>query len=160
MAWQVIIGRVALRDLERIRDFIARDNPAAAVSFCQKLLDRAEALREFPERGGHLKERPRCTFLGCRLLSDHLSRGSGSGDSRDPPLLAWRAGAPPIAEQRRVLGDVGEAFTSSFWNFILHPSSFLISRSPLARRSLGEGGRPLTSVLCLSACQRFSFALS
>ena len=42
--------RVALRDLERIRDFIARDNPAAAVSFCQKLLDRAEALREFPER--------------------------------------------------------------------------------------------------------------
>jgi len=62
VAWQVIIGRVALRDLYRIRDFIARDNPAVAVSFCQKLLDRAEALREFPERGGHLRERPGARF--------------------------------------------------------------------------------------------------
>jgi toxin ParE1/3/4 len=62
VAWRIVIGRVALRDLHRIRDFIARDNPAAAVSFCQKLLDRAEALREFPERGGHLRERPSARF--------------------------------------------------------------------------------------------------
>jgi plasmid stabilization system protein ParE len=62
VAWQVIIGRVALRDLQRIRDFIARDNPTVAVSFCQRLLDRAEALREFPELGGHLRERPGARF--------------------------------------------------------------------------------------------------
>jgi plasmid stabilization system protein ParE len=62
VAWKVIIGRVALRDLHRIGDFIARDDPTAAVSFCQKLLDRAEALREFPERGGHLSERPGARF--------------------------------------------------------------------------------------------------
>ena len=62
MAWQVILGRVALRDLQGIRDFIAREDPHAAVSFCQKLLDRAEALREFPERGGHLRERPGARF--------------------------------------------------------------------------------------------------
>ena len=70
MAWQVIVGRVALRYLHRIRDFIARDNPAAAVSFCQKLLDRAEALREFPERGGHLRERPgaRFSIVGSYLI--------------------------------------------------------------------------------------------
>ena len=62
MNWKVIVGRVALRDLEGIRDFIARDDPAAAVSFCGKLLGHAEGLRVFPERGGHLKERPGARF--------------------------------------------------------------------------------------------------
>lgn len=62
MGWTVIIGRVALRDLDRIRDFIARDDPAAAVTFCGKLLDQAEGLRMFPDRGGHLKERPGARF--------------------------------------------------------------------------------------------------
>ncbi len=76
MTWQVIIGRVALRDLQRIRDFIARDNPAAAVSFCQKLLDRAETLREFPERGGHLRERPGARFsvVGSYLIIYRVDR--------------------------------------------------------------------------------------
>ena len=62
MAWKVIIGHVALRDLEGIRDFIARDDPAAAVSFGAKLLSHAEGLRMFPDRGGHLKERPGARF--------------------------------------------------------------------------------------------------
>ena len=57
MACEVIVGRVALRDLERIREFISKDDPAAALSFCRKLLDQAEGLRTLPERGGHLKER-------------------------------------------------------------------------------------------------------
>lgn len=62
MAWKVTVGRGALRDLDGIRDFIARDDPAAAVSFCRKLLDQAEGLRLFPDRGGHLKERPGARF--------------------------------------------------------------------------------------------------
>lgn len=62
MAWQVSIGRVARRDLEGIRDFIARDDPAAALSFCGKLLDHAEGLRLFPDRGGHLREKPGARF--------------------------------------------------------------------------------------------------
>jgi len=62
VTWKVVLGRVALRDLQNIRDFIARDNPAAATSFCRRLLDRARALREFPDRGGHLKERPGARF--------------------------------------------------------------------------------------------------
>lgn len=62
MTWKVVIGRVALRDLHRIHDFIACDDPQAAASFCRKLLDRAETLREFPDRGGHLKERPGARF--------------------------------------------------------------------------------------------------
>ena len=62
MAWKVIIGRVALRDLDGIREFIARDDPAVAVSFCRKLIDHAEGLRVFPDRGGHLQERPGARF--------------------------------------------------------------------------------------------------
>jgi plasmid stabilization system protein ParE len=62
VAWKVIIGRVALRDLDRIRDFIAQENASAAISFCGKLLDHAEGLRVFPDRGGHLKERPEARF--------------------------------------------------------------------------------------------------
>lgn len=62
MAWKVIIGRVAMRDLERIRLFIARDDPAAALALCQKLLDQAGSLRFFPERGGRLRERPGARF--------------------------------------------------------------------------------------------------
>ncbi len=52
-----------MRDLHRIRDFIARDNPHAAVTFCQTLLDHAERLSQFPERGGRIAER-----LGARFL--------------------------------------------------------------------------------------------
>jgi len=39
--YEVIIARSALRDLEQIRAYIARDNPAAAQKFCLKLLDEA-----------------------------------------------------------------------------------------------------------------------
>jgi plasmid stabilization system protein ParE len=62
VAWKVIIGRRALRDLDRIREFISQDSPAAAVTFCGKLLDHAEGLRMFPDRGGHLAERPGARF--------------------------------------------------------------------------------------------------
>ena len=62
MAWEVIVGRLAQRDLEGIRAFIARDDSSTAVSFCGKLLDHAEGLRLFPERGGHLRERPGARF--------------------------------------------------------------------------------------------------
>ena len=39
MEYEVIITRSALRDLEEIRAYIARDNPAAAQRFGLKLLD-------------------------------------------------------------------------------------------------------------------------
>ena len=57
MEYEVIITRSALRDLEEIRAYIAR-NPAAAQRFGLKLLDEAESLRIFPERGGFISERP------------------------------------------------------------------------------------------------------
>jgi plasmid stabilization system protein ParE len=48
--YEVTITPLALRDLEKIRRYIAEDNPLAADSFCQKLLDEAEALKTFPAR--------------------------------------------------------------------------------------------------------------
>ena len=63
VTWEIIVGRVALRDLDRIRAFISKDDPAAGLSFCRKLLDHAESLSAFPDRGGHLQERPGARFL-------------------------------------------------------------------------------------------------
>ena len=63
MEYEVIITRSALRDLEQIRTYIARDNPSAAEAFCQKLLDGAESLRTFPERGGLVLQRPGARFV-------------------------------------------------------------------------------------------------
>jgi len=61
--YEVIISRSALRDLEQIRTYIACDNPSAAQAFGLKLLDEAESLRTFPERGGFIAERPSARFV-------------------------------------------------------------------------------------------------
>ena len=62
MAYQVIIGRIAQRDLVKIRDYIARKNPEAARSFTEKLVEEAKSLKIFPNRGGHLEGRPGVRF--------------------------------------------------------------------------------------------------
>jgi toxin ParE1/3/4 len=61
--YEVIISQSALRDLQQIRTYIARDNPSAAETFGQKLLDDAESLRTFPERGGLVLQRPGARFV-------------------------------------------------------------------------------------------------
>ena len=63
MEYEVIIARSALGDLEQIRSYIARENPSAAETFCQKLLDACNSLRSFPERGGIIAERPGTRFV-------------------------------------------------------------------------------------------------
>ena len=63
MEYEVIITPTALRDLEQIRAYIARDNPSAAQTFGLKLLDEAESLRTFPERRGFIAGRPGARFV-------------------------------------------------------------------------------------------------
>lgn len=53
MEFKVVVTRPALRDLEQIRAYIARDNPPVADTFGLKLLDEAASLHAFPERGGY-----------------------------------------------------------------------------------------------------------
>ena len=63
MEYKVIITRPALRDLEQIPAYIARDNPSAAEKFSLRLLDEAESLHIFPERGGLIAARPGARFV-------------------------------------------------------------------------------------------------
>lgn len=63
MEYEVVVARSALRDLEQIRAYIARDNPPVAEAFILKLLDEAESLRTFPERGGFIARRPGARFV-------------------------------------------------------------------------------------------------
>ena len=51
MDFKVVITEQAVNDLCEIAEFIATDNPDAAVSFGDKLIDHAHKLARFPERG-------------------------------------------------------------------------------------------------------------
>jgi toxin ParE1/3/4 len=88
--YEVIITRSALRDLEQIRAYIARDNPSAAETFGQKLLDGAESLRTFPERGGLVIQRPGARFV---LVHPYLIVYRIIEQSRTVRLLRYWHGA-------------------------------------------------------------------
>jgi len=61
--YEVIIAHTALRDLEKIRRYIARDNPQASHLFCQRLLDKAETLSRSPYQGARIPDRANGRFL-------------------------------------------------------------------------------------------------
>jgi addiction module RelE/StbE family toxin len=61
--YEIVFARPALRDLEQIRAYIARDNSSAAEAFILKLLDQAQLLSTFPERGGFVRERQGTRFI-------------------------------------------------------------------------------------------------
>jgi toxin ParE1/3/4 len=63
VAYQVIIGRAAERDLINIGRYIARDNPVASEQFVLGLIHEAKSLANFPNRGGHYKDRPGTRFI-------------------------------------------------------------------------------------------------
>jgi toxin ParE1/3/4 len=70
VAYQVSIGPVAERDLISIACHVARDNPTAAEKLIAKLLQETRSLANFPNRGGHYKDRPgaRFTIVGQYLV--------------------------------------------------------------------------------------------
>jgi toxin ParE1/3/4 len=61
--YEIIVTRTALRDLEQIRAYIARDNRSAAEAFVLRLIDEAQSLKTFPERGWFVRERPGARFV-------------------------------------------------------------------------------------------------
>ena len=58
MDYQVILGPLALADLEQIVRYIASRDPAAAGRLGTRLLDQAETLCRLPHRGGPVRRRP------------------------------------------------------------------------------------------------------
>ena len=55
---QVILGPLALADLDQIVRSIASRDPAAAGRLGTRLLDQAETLCRLPHRGGPVRRRP------------------------------------------------------------------------------------------------------
>jgi toxin ParE1/3/4 len=52
---RVIVREAAFADLKRIHDWISRDNPRAAASVIERILDAVERLGVFPRLGRHGK---------------------------------------------------------------------------------------------------------
>lgn len=69
--YDVIWTEEAVRDLEDIARYIARDSPANARRVMKRLRDRAESLRDFPERGRHV---PELLDLGLRAWRELVVR--------------------------------------------------------------------------------------
>lgn len=58
MDFKVILQPLALDDLEAIVRHVAEKDMQAAKRLGMSLLDRTEALAQFPERGGNVRRRP------------------------------------------------------------------------------------------------------
>jgi addiction module RelE/StbE family toxin len=63
VGYKIVFTSTALRDLEKIHAYIAKDNPAAANRFALKLIASAETLAAFPQRGSLLLGRPGVRFV-------------------------------------------------------------------------------------------------
>ena len=63
MGWQVVFSTRSRQDLQRIVEFIAKDDPAAAERFGLALIDQAETLAKTPLMGIELRERPGTRFF-------------------------------------------------------------------------------------------------
>ena len=100
MDYEVIIARGALRDIEHIRRYIARDNPERAHTFCRFLLDQAERLRENPYQGMQIKDSAEGRFL---VVKSYLLVYRVVEKSRTVRVLRYWHGARDRA--RMNLGD-------------------------------------------------------
>ena len=63
MGWEVVFSKRSRQDLQRIVEYIARDNPPAAERFGLALIDQAESLGHAPEIGVSFPQRPGTRFL-------------------------------------------------------------------------------------------------
>ena len=64
MPGRVIIPPAVEDDIEAIGDYIAQDNPAAAMRFMEKLYRRCQSLEQFPHRGRPYGDRYRAISEG------------------------------------------------------------------------------------------------
>jgi toxin ParE1/3/4 len=63
MDYKVVITEQAIKDLSELVGYIRADDPAAAAKFGMRLIDRAVALRTFPNRG---RKATMPEYAGCR----------------------------------------------------------------------------------------------
>ena len=65
MDWRVIFSTRSKNDLQKIVEYIARDDLAAAKQFGLFLIEQARSIAHAPEGGVQLVERPGTRFLPC-----------------------------------------------------------------------------------------------
>jgi len=63
MGWQVVFSTRSKQDLQRIVEYIAQEDRAAAERFGLALIDQAESLGHAPAMGVSLPERPGTRFI-------------------------------------------------------------------------------------------------
>jgi len=70
MGWKVVLSVRSQRDLQKIAESIAQDDPGAAERFGLGLIAKAESLASTPEKGVAMIERPGTRFfpLGSYLI--------------------------------------------------------------------------------------------
>ena len=96
MDFKVIYQPLALDDLEAIVRHVAEKDVQAANRLGMSLLDRAEALAQFPERGGNVRSRPGVKKL-VRTPYLIFYRVDNSPLCRCAALLAWRSESAQFA---------------------------------------------------------------
>jgi plasmid stabilization system protein ParE len=63
MDWQVVFSLRSKKDLQKVVEFITRDDPAAARRFGSTLIAKAESLADAPEIGPILPQKPTTRFF-------------------------------------------------------------------------------------------------
>jgi plasmid stabilization system protein ParE len=97
MDFKVILQPLALDDLEAIVRHVAEKDVQAANRLGMSLLDRAEALAQFPERGGNVRSRPGVKKLVPVPYFDLLPNRQRSSLCRCAALLARRSESAKFA---------------------------------------------------------------
>jgi plasmid stabilization system protein ParE len=91
MDWRVVSSARSKSDLQKIVEYISRDDSKAALRFGLRLIEHAESLAGAPEIGVPLRERPGTRFLPHgQYLIIYRTDGARSHDPNSP-VLAWRA---------------------------------------------------------------------
>ena len=101
MAWQVIFSARSRIDLQKIVEYIARDNSAAAERFGSLLITQAESLANTPEMGPVLPQRLANKIFPGRFVSDHLSTGYEKARCAGLAILAFSASVASGPLKRR-----------------------------------------------------------
>lgn len=73
---KLIYSELAVKDLTRLRSFIAEYNPSSAARVTDNLIERIEKLTEFPRLGAPVKNAPDPETVRDLILDDYTVRYS------------------------------------------------------------------------------------
>jgi addiction module RelE/StbE family toxin len=93
---KIIWSPRALADLEDIARYIARSSPLAAESFCLRLIEHAESLIEFPQKGRMVPETQRETLRELILPPYRIAYEVQSSGQLIEIMTIWHSARGPM----------------------------------------------------------------